>query len=31
LADFGWQISEQIIGGLVIGFGKLFIFEPIPD
>lgn len=31
LADFGWQISEQIIGGLVIGFGKLFIFEPIQD
>lgn len=31
MADFGWQISEQIIGGLVIGFGKLLIFEPIPD
>jgi hypothetical protein len=31
MADFGWQISEQIIGGLVIGFGKLFIFEPVLD
>jgi len=31
MADFGWQISEQIIGGLIIGFGKLFIFEPVLD
>ena len=31
LADCVWQIAEQIIGGLVIGFGKLFIFEPHPD
>lgn len=31
IADCAWQIAEQIIGGLVIGFGKLFIFEPIPE
>lgn len=31
IADCGWQIAEQIIGGLIIGFGKLFIFEPIPE
>ncbi len=28
IADCAWQISEQVIGGLVIGFGKIFIFEP---
>ena len=31
LADCIWQIVEQIIGGVVIGFGKLFIFEPTHD
>lgn len=31
LMDFSWQIIEQIIGGLVIGFGKMFIFEPKPE
>lgn len=31
IADCAWQIAEQIVGGLVIGFGKLFIFEPIPE
>ncbi len=31
LADCMWQIAEQILGGLVIGFGKLFLFEPHPD
>lgn len=31
IADCAWQIAEQIIGGLVIGFGKIFIFEPIPE
>lgn len=31
IADCSWQISEQIIGGLIIGFGKLFIFEPSSD
>ena len=31
IVDCAWQIAEQIIGGLVIGFGKIFIFEPIPE
>ena len=31
LADCAWQIAEQIIGGLIIGLGKLMIFEPIPE
>lgn len=31
IADCAWQIAEQIIGGLIIGFGKIFIFEPIPE
>ncbi len=31
LADCIWQVVEQIIGGVVIGFGKLFIFEPSRD
>jgi len=31
IVDCAWQIAEQIIGGLIIGFGKLFIFEPIPE
>ena len=31
LADCVWQIAEQVIGGLVIGLGKLTIFEPIPE
>ncbi|MBL7935650.1 MAG: hypothetical protein JNM51_07560 [Bacteroidia bacterium] len=31
IADCAWQIAEQIIGGIVIGFGKLFIFDPIPE
>jgi hypothetical protein len=31
LADCIWQVVEQIIGGVVIGFGKLFIFEPTHD
>ncbi len=31
LADCAWQIVEQIIGGVIIGFGKIFIFEPIPE
>lgn len=29
VADFVWQMTEQAIGGLVIGFGKLFIYEPV--
>ena len=31
IADCAWQIAEQVIGGGIIGFGKIFIFEPIPD
>lgn len=31
LADCAWQIAEQVIGGVVIGLGKLIIFEPIPE
>ena len=31
LADFGWQISEQVIGGLIIGLGKLIIYEPVHE
>lgn len=31
LADCIWQVVEQIIGGVIIGFGKLFIFEPTHD
>lgn len=31
LADFAWQIAEQVLGGIIIGFGKLFIFERMPD
>ena len=28
MADCLWQIAEQVIGGIIIGFGKIFIFEP---
>jgi hypothetical protein len=31
LADCAWQIVEQIIGGIIIGLGKVIIFEPIPE
>lgn len=31
LADCVWQIVEQIIGGIIIGLGKVMIFEPIPE
>lgn len=31
IADCAWQIAEQVIGGVVIGLGKLIIFEPIPE
>ena len=31
IADCTWQIGEQIIGGLIIGLGKVVIFEPIPE
>lgn len=31
IADCAWQISEQIIGGVIIGLGKVLIFEPIPE
>jgi len=29
--DFVWQISEQALGGLIIGLAKIFIFDPIPE
>lgn len=28
IADCLWQLAEQIIGGTVIGLGKILIFEP---
>lgn len=31
MADCAWQIAEQVIGGLIIGLGKILIFEPIPE
>jgi hypothetical protein len=31
MADCAWQIVEQIIGGIIIGLGKIIIFEPIPE
>lgn len=31
IADCVWQIAEQIIGGFIIGLGKVLIFEPIPE
>lgn len=31
MADCAWQIVEQIIGGVIIGLGKVLIFEPIPE
>ncbi len=31
VADCAWQIAEQVIGGLIIGLGKVLIFEPIPE
>ena len=31
LVDCAWQIAEQVIGGLVIGLGKVLIFEPTPE
>ncbi len=31
IADCAWQIAEQVIGGLIIGLGKIVIFEPIPE
>lgn len=31
IADCAWQISEQMIGGVIIGLGKIIIFEPEID
>lgn len=31
IADCLWQIAEQIIGGVIIGLGKILIFEPHPE
>jgi H+/Cl- antiporter ClcA len=31
LADCAWQIAEQVIGGIIIGLGKILIYEPIPE
>ena|ERR1700741_3648572 len=30
MADLIWQVVEQTIGGVIIGLGKVLIFEPIP-
>jgi H+/Cl- antiporter ClcA len=31
IADCAWQIAEQILGGVIIGLGKVIIFEPTHD
>lgn len=31
LVDCAWQIAEQTLGGILIGLGKILIFEPTPD
>lgn len=31
LLDLVWQISEQALGGVIIGLGKVLIFDPIPE
>lgn len=31
VADCAWQIAEQLLGGIIIGIGKLLLFEPRPD
>lgn len=31
LTDLVWQVIEQMIGGVIIGLGKILIFEPIPE
>ncbi len=31
LVDCVWQITEQILGGIIIGLGKVMIFEPSPE
>lgn len=31
LVDCAWQVTEQVLGGIVIGLGKIIIFEPTPD
>ena len=28
IVDCAWQIIEQIVGGLIVGLGKMMIFEP---
>lgn len=29
--DFVWQIFEQALGGVIVGLGKVFIFNPISE
>ncbi len=31
IVDCAWQILEQIVGGLIVGLGKIMIFEPNSD
>ncbi len=31
IVDCGWQIAEQVIGGMVVALGKILIFEPTPE
>lgn len=31
LVDCAWQVAEQTLGGLIIGLGKILIFEPTPE
>ena len=31
VVDCAWQMAEQLIGGIIIGLGRVFIFEPAPE
>lgn len=31
LTDLVWQVVEQTIGGVIVGLGRILIFEPIPE
>lgn len=31
IADCAWQVCEQILGGVIIGLGKVLIYEPVPE
>ena len=28
IADCAWQISEQVMGGVIIGFVKIMVYDP---